>query len=236
MESLIIVGGLQHSGKSTLARRLKELDGELYRHIELDYALEYLNANRSGFIRYIRRLNPGLYAEIRKLGDWLGEQSPELKPKSDADYFIIFANYMRAEKRIPELEDVIDGCCLHYSSERLLEAQDGIPVVDGTLLNRVSRQYAYSAFKNAVAQATNLDDIGKLIVYFNLGLKTSLRRYKEKKREEKEEFVLSKKSIKADYRGQEVPKSGEFPNTEVLVITRPDEVDDAVKYIAKEYH
>jgi hypothetical protein len=79
-----------------------------------------------------------------------------------------------------------------------------------------------------------LDDVRKLLVYFDLGLDRSLQRFVKNPMRKKYSITTEEMIIDA-YSKQELPTDGEFPNMETLIVSNEDNLGSVRDYILKEF-
>jgi hypothetical protein len=228
MRSLIFVGGLQYSGKTTLCKTLNSSDSK-YKHLALDDSYEYIALHRDVFMNIIKKDNRDLFSKIKKLGKKCGIEGK-------ADQMTLFANYMIKENRFDEFSELHRKCTLLYTGSLLSRIEDNeVPMIDGIMVNKVSRKTTYNSLKSSITKE-NIDDSKKLIVYFNFGLKKSLERFKSANREEKKSMLCNEDTITSTYTSQELPVPGELPNlNEVWIINNESDINESVKHILANY-
>jgi hypothetical protein len=227
MKNLIFVGGLQYSGKSSFCKRLEENDAKKYKHLELDSAYDHLVFHKDAFLNLIEKHFPDVHTFIKELG--------EAHNVSGVDRIDLFVGYMKKQNQFKELSNFLGRCSVLYSGECIAKTEHEIALLDGSFVNTGSRVVVYSLLRDAMNKdkenKMDLDSVNKLFVYFNLGLKLSLERFRANPSKTKESMILSEEKIKQTYEAQELPTHSEFPNLEVLVLENPDAVEAAVEHV-----
>ena len=109
-----------------------------------------------------------------------------------------------------------------------------IPIIESLFYNFEAKIGFYNACKDylKILQETspsdlpeiNLDEIPKTLIYFDLGLETSLKRQRNDTKPH-----ISEQKLKMFYPFQEIPINNELPNLEVYVIKSEDDLNRALK-------
>lgn len=226
MKRIIFFGGLQYSGKSSLARDLEAKNPARYVHLEMDALTETLTRRRAIFTGLIKRYDPNLYEEVRQIGEEIGT-------KGDYNLLTLLANYKIAQRRFSEFADMQQSYVVRYAGETIAGLKRKMtPLVEGGFTNKISRSITYKALQQSFGRKISLDETQKIFVYFNLGLDLSLNRFKENGKRELASMTWSEDLIRKTFKEQEIPKSKEFPNLEVVVINNFEDLQQCQEMLA----
>ena len=223
MKGIIFVGGIQYSGKSSFCKKLESVDKK-FRHIAMDDAYWHLGHNREVFLNIIKKDNRDLFKKIMKLGKKCNVEGKE-------NIMTLFANYMIHEDRYSEFQTLHKRCALLYTGSRISNLDDVVPLMDGLMINHISRKFTYCALKDSLNYKIDLDKLKKLIVFFDIGLEKSLLRYKSNTRQNNPHIEINEKIITETYHSQSLPSKDEFPNLDVLVINNEADIHSSIKYV-----
>jgi hypothetical protein len=115
-----------------------------------------------------------------------------------------------------------------------------IALVSGLFINKEERKASYDLINEWMKSlsvnyhhqgALDLDAIDKAIVFFNLGLNLSFKRFKQGRPKTYSSVHSRKEMILDAYKRQQVPSQNEFPNLEIVVIKEQRDVEKAVEGI-----
>lgn len=225
MEHLVLVGGLQHSGKSTFCKNLESAAVHTYRHFDPDDSYEYLTFHRGDMMQQLKRVDRELYDKIKVVG-WKQGVTDE------GEMFTEFARAMIDQKELEFMNNLTSMCSLLYTCDQLKAAPQGtVPLVDCPMPKKDSRGLMYQVMRKALKDNTPLDDVKKMMVYFDLGLEYSLDRLRTSTRQEKKSMIITEDTLRMTHQAQEIPTTGELPNLEVLLLRNQKDVDNALKTV-----
>ena len=213
MKGLIFVGGLQYSGKSHFCRDLAAKYPDRYAHLEADSILEKLHAEPSAFHDLMRRYDERFHYHLVQLAisNGLNDKGAQLA------FFTQVAN--QHPKLREGYENIINECVIAYMAELLLAAMPGqIPLVDGLFTAKTTRKATYGLIANWVQGKIDLDSVNKMMLYFDLGLKISLERYRAQKRDSSKALQWDESLIRRTHANQEVPTENELPNCKIEIV------------------
>jgi len=218
MNNLVLVGGIQYSGKT---RFCSDLTKHGYEHHDLDAVGHYLENNREVFFRNIKKSNRAVYDVIRKLG-----RKHHIEDKGNQ--IVLFANEMINRGQGDAFFEIQQETGIFYVGKLIKQSQK-IPIIDGAFVNKVSREKVYGRLSSVLQPIYDFQEMPKLFVHFNQGLDLSIERFKNSTRLDKKR--CSEDYIRSMYAMQEIPSEDELPNLEVLVIKKPEEVPEALEKV-----
>jgi adenylate kinase family enzyme len=227
MESLILVGGLQYSGKTTFCRQLEKQGNGKYLHIECDAVAKYTAEHKDVLMGLIRKYDERMYGVMKKFA--------RQKGLDDAQSIDLLLDIAIEEGKLQNFKNIHDTCGVIYIADRIGTLHNGIqPVIEGLMPTRESRRTVYEILKKNLADKLQLDTIRKLFVYFNTRLETSLQRFSTHGGV-KNDMITTANKIRETYYTQELPIHGELPNMDVLTITNEDQIGSAIAYIINKF-
>ena len=229
MKSLIMLGGIPYSGKSSLGERIRARWEGRCTYINFDRLFHETASRGEIFFKYLEGLNKQVHDSVvlGSLKNGVGEKDEMLKDFARA--------VISKEQGLETFQFLLQSVALVYLADRLRELDTGV-VVEGRFTNRKNRQGTYEQIKSNLARFSytpNLDEVQKVFLFINLGLNNSLERYKKGRTNSYASICTSEKEIRGQYSVQSIPSSKELPNLDVIVISSAKEVNSAVEKVGK---
>lgn len=157
------VCGLPYSGKSTFCRSLPPE----YQHLEMDAAHNAFVQDKGRVYELMKKFDPHLAKQADLYGKMLGLTTSAEKAR------LIFMQLQRQSN-----DSEAEFLDIKYQIAYLFNQCEGIPVLDGTFINRISRQVGLEA---ATLLLPDLKHESKQIIYFAPGFLTCLKRSFQKR-------------------------------------------------------
>jgi len=223
MKKLVMVAGLQYSGKSTLCRRIAK-ENSRYHNISLDEQYEKLAKDWGKVMDMTRELAPLTFTEMMRV-------SVEAGAISNHDKVSAYYHFMKAKGRGKEFHGVQTVLTVADTASYILNQNIEFPMIDAVMVNKLARKIFYGTFRGIV---TGTDDVPKLLIHFDLGLDESLKRYKKDKKRKNNVVHCDENMIRENHQKQQLPSKDEWPNLEVIVIKNMNQIHKAVEMVIKE--
>jgi len=221
---MIFVGGLQYSGKSTFCRKISEYNPRIA-YISFDDVFSRISTNGHEFISLLKDVNRDVYTNVKKLGK---------KCEIDDENIIlgVYARLMQEAGKFKEFEKLTQDCAL-LKTKKMISSFDNskIPVVDGLFINECTRKVFYGYLRNSLKNNLNLDEMKKILIYFDLGLDVSLERFNIADRPKDQAIIWTEDMVKRAYQNQEIPTPTELPNLELMILKSQKDIDECFEHM-----
>ena len=211
--------GPQYSGKSNFGRIVKG-----YKHYELDSNYDFLNIERRDIIMDI--LKQYLPTHCNAVNNIVKKRFGVMPDK--ARIWTKFEDLMIADGGSSVVFDIKKDCAMLYMGECLRD--DKNVIVDGLFVNKLSREYIIDQL--SISSKIDFSEVPKTVVYFNTPEKKCIKRHK-KHFKKYGSCATKKDDIKDSFRVLEIPKEGEMPNLEVIVVSNNREIRKALKILQR---
>jgi hypothetical protein len=232
MQNLILVGGIAYCGKSTLCEKLHAKDKERFPHIEFDRLFDEISHDGEKFFKYLKIVKPMFHnaVKVQCAKDGILDPNQQLQLYSDLAVKLGI---------LQQFGMMIEEVGVAYLADLLADSKES-PVTEGLFVDKGGRQRMYQELKSRYTHfkeqdSPELDEVRKLLVFFNLGLRKSLKRLRKGRKKQFESITSNERIIREQYQRQEPPEKDELPNLEVMIITDPTKVDQYVNDIAGRY-
>lgn len=222
MEKIIFVGGIQCSGKSYLIDRLIEKDSSKFSDFKVDDISNQMLDSATDFFKFLFMLNPENKDEYRI--NIYGKNESELIVERDLLKEKLFDESESYNWKIMLGESIYT--CLAVNL--LNSYNEGVvSIVENLFYDYRSRRSNFFYIDNYVSRIDNsnefnFDSIPKTLIYLDLGIELSLQRFKGCEKDFNVDLIVD------TFEDQELPKSDEVPNLEVIILKTEGEVSDFI--------
>jgi hypothetical protein len=229
MDKIILVGGLQYSGKSTLCERL-DRDPAGYKHVEFDRLFNEVAICGGPFFKYLRMHNEESYNLYKRVAIGCGLHDPTEQLQG-------IGQVMIKNGLVSDWLSLLHSVCAYYTADLLMKSNGNTPVLEGLFINRDERIASYNLLNECLDKMGKGGDylkfVQKFMIYFNLGLDLSLQRLRENPQHKYEALMTTEEVVRNTAARIEVPSKDELPNLEVVVVSSIGEIDEAARLALK---
>lgn len=206
--SLIIVGGIPCSGKTTICNIVQGVDPS-YTHIEMDRLFDDVAGCGELFFRYLSKHDPRLATDIKVDMVMKGLVDPDEQLKTFGAAVLT--------RDVKKTESFIQDLSIHYLCDVVKEAYAAgkNPLIEGSFVNTKSRKYIYEKLRQEVS---GLDAVKKALVFMDYGLKFSMKNLKKGRTQRFESLETTPNTIRSQFDKQQLPTNSELPNLECVIV------------------
>lgn len=238
MSNMILLGGIENSGKSALAKELAKNDK--YVHINPDIIFEHLRNNPGDFFIQVEKKDP----EFFKIIEEIASSTLCFNPNDIAGNV---QDYLRSKGHNGLYTKIVETVSKSMTLENLKKVKaNKIPIYDTLLLTKDNRNATYSRLTSLLKKSSisyigpvinklkkpfDFDEANKLFIHFNPGLDVCIKRLENT--QETQSYVVEE-NIRDSFKKQEIPRERELPNTKIIVIDKVYPVNELVKMVQKE--
>jgi len=207
MKRIIMVGGLQYSGKTTFCRHI-ENDNDRVKYISLDDISKKFYSDDDLLFNTIKKYD---------MADDLVKIS-ESKNMNDSEFH----------------EECAKICSLlHISREIIMPNNNKIStyLIDGIFYNKATRALLLNSLEYRLNEFEKLDSFDKKFIYFDLGLDLSLNRHEKYNYKRNNSLECTKEYIANTYSSQEIPTNDELKGVEIKIIRNQSDYNKELENI-----
>lgn len=205
----MFIGGAPYQGKTKLVNELLRSKPEKYKNLSLDLLADELERDSDKLLKYCALMPAEMKAAF------------QINEKYDVSHLrgnkLLWTIFMNA----PMMLEVGD--------ELRNAGPDTVPIVESLFYNRKARVGFYESCKEyleILGSDLDLDEIPKTLIYFDLGLETSVKRQRE---DTVKKPRFSERELSMFYYFQELPGSNELPNLDVYVVKSEEDLQRALE-------
>ena len=221
---LVLVSGIQYSGKSMFCRDLADRCPLLH-HIEMDEGVEAVQ-NMNLIARLLHAYRPGMYQNERRKFQKKGVQ---LTNRQLAQTLLAYVASHEGAEALLELYHLC-GWLVVGERVRICWQKRSVPMVDAVIPSRFARGFCCESIGHVVGER-QMRRAHKLLVYFNFGIDYSLKQLRKSPQRPEKHTHVDSKEIMAAFSEQQLPEARELPNCKHVIVTSPSEMETVAQFV-----